>query len=319
MREFKSGFAPKIQEYLRFRMAMGYSGDHEKNLAFFDRFCCEHYPYEQCLNAKIVREWISYEIAQGRKGLPNKASAIRLFAKYLGDGAYVLPADYSSKKSSFAPYIFTDEELAALFHAADTLKHRQDPFLGITVSVLLRLLFACGLRPSEGRCLRHGNICFETGEILITKTKRNKERIVVMSDDMLALMKQYDIRRTPVARGNEYFFVRGNGEAIQSAHLYGLFQRCWKAANPNVAPHLLPHARMHDLRHRYASTLLQKWIDEGRNLYAMLPYMRAYMGHERLTDTAYYIHILPERLLLSPGVDWERLDSLVPEVKVWQR
>jgi integrase len=308
-----------IQEYLRFRTAMGFSGDHEKQLTFFDRFCCERYPHEHCLNAEVVRKWISYEIAQGRSGLPNKASAIRLFAKYLGKGAYILPMDYVSRKSSFAPYVFTDEELAVLFRAADTLRHQQDSFLSVTIPVLLRLLYACGLRPNEGRCLKRGNICFETGEILITKTKRNKERIVVMSDDMLALMKQYDIRRTFVAPGNEYFFVRSNGEAIKSRHLHWLFQKCWKAANPNVAPHLLPHARMYDLRHRYASTVLQNWIDEGRNLYAMLPFLRSYMGHERLTDTAYYIHILPERLLLSPCMDWERLDSTVPEVNVWRR
>ena len=63
--------------------------------------------------------------------------------------------------------------------------------------------------------------------------------------------------------------------------------------------------------------MLHKWIDEGRNLYAMLPYLRAYMGHERLDDTAYYIHILPERLLSSPGVDWDRMDRIIPEVNIW--
>ena len=37
----------------------------------------------------------------------------------------------------------------------------------------------------------------------------------------------------------------------------------------------------------------------------MLPYLRAYMGHEKFSDTAYYIHILPERLMVSPGVQWD--------------
>ena len=41
----------------------------------------------------------------------------------------------------------------------------------------------------------------------------------------------------------------------------------------------------------------------------MLPYLRAYMGHEKFEDTAYYIHILPDRLLKSPGVDWESIAS----------
>ena len=50
----------------------------------------------------------------------------------------------------------------------------------------------------------------------------------------------------------------------------------------------------------------------------MLPYLRTYMGHEKFADTAYYIHILPENLLRSPGVDWNRLDAIVPGVEVWE-
>jgi len=41
------------------------------------------------------------------------------------------------------------------------------------------------------------------------------------------------------------------------------------------------------------------------------------MGHERFSDTAYYIHLLPENLLSSPSVDWDAIDADVPEVSVW--
>ena len=79
----------------------------------------------------------------------------------------------------------------------------------------------------------------------------------------------------------------------------------------------LPPLRPYDLRHRFASELLQKWIDEGKDLYAMLPYMRTYMGHVRFEDTAYYIHLLPDRLLSSPGVDWEAIDRICLERDIW--
>ena len=71
-------------------------------------------------------------------------------------------------------------------------------------------------------------------------------------------------------------------------------------------------------RHRYASTVLQKWLSEGRDLYAMLPYLSAYMGHEDFSYTAYYIHLLPENLLNSAGVDWSVIDAVNPEVDVWK-
>ena len=51
------------------------------------------------------------------------------------------------------------------------------------------------------------------------------------------------------------------------------------------------------------------------NLNAMLPYLSAYMGHSNFSDTAYYIHLMPENLLASAAVDWEKLDALIPEVE----
>jgi integrase len=81
---------------------------------------------------------------------------------------------------------------------------------------------------------------------------------------------------------------------------------------------MLPKVRPYDLRHRFASTILQKWLTEERDFYAMLPYLRAYMGHEKFSHTAYYIHLLPENLLCSSGVDWSAIDSVNLEVTIWK-
>jgi hypothetical protein len=47
----------------------------------------------------------------------------------------------------------------------------------------------------------------------------------------------------------------------------------------------------------------------------MLPYLRAYMGHEEFESTAYYIHLLPENLVRSAGINWEALNAILPEVE----
>jgi hypothetical protein len=39
------------------------------------------------------------------------------------------------------------------------------------------------------------------------------------------------------------------------------------------------------------------------------------MGHNQFEDTAYYIHLLPEKLLSSSAVDWSKFSNLIPEVK----
>lgn len=46
----------------------------------------------------------------------------------------------------------------------------------------------------------------------------------------------------------------------------------------------------------------------------MLPYLSAYMGHTQFDDTAYYIHLLPEKLRKSPAIDWKKFEKIFPEV-----
>lgn len=72
--------------------------------------------------------------------------------------------------------------------------------------------------------------------------------------------------------------------------------------------------RVYLLRHRYATAMFMKWLDEGIDINVMLPYLSAYMGHAEFSDTAYYIHLLPERLLKSAGVEWQKMAALIPEV-----
>ena len=318
MNEFKSGFAPLIKEYLDFRKSMGFSNDHEKHLKRFDTYCAEHYPDDTILTKANVRGWYADEILNKRKCLQNKAAAIRLFAAYLGRNAYVLPANCIPKTPEFTPYILTEDELVNFYNAVDAFHYDKDPFLSETMKVLIRILYVCGLRPNEGRAIRMKDIDFVTGEILITKTKRNKERIVVASDDMLALLKQYRQKRELFAHDDECFFIHGDARPIESYQLRDYIKRCWKNANPEIDETDLPNLRPYDLRHRFASSVLQKWIDEGKNLYAMLPYLRAYMGHVRFEDTLYYIHILPERLVSSQGVRWDVIDSVGLEGGIWE-
>jgi hypothetical protein len=54
-------------------------------------------------------------------------------------------------------------------------------------------------------------------------------------------------------------------------------------------------------------------MDAGRDVMGLLPALSAYVGHSELTSTLYYIHLLPERLRSSPGVDWASLSEVYGE------
>jgi integrase len=313
---FESVFAGRLSAMLEFRAARGYKRDTYLNHYIrFDRYCCAQRCENHGLTLELVHEWLesddTYELAR-------RATAIRLFGQYLdavGETAYVLPNKYASGGKPKPPYIFTDDEMSALFAAIDRLKPTEsEPYLNEIAPVLFRLTYTCGLRPNEGRELATENVNLDTGEVLITHTKRNKERIVVMSDDMLAMSREYDLRRGIFGGKNPSFFPSGSGGPLSTEKVYAAFNKAWGAARRTLECPMPSPVRVYSLRHRFASACLNRWLDNGDNLMAMLPYLRAYMGHDKLNETAYYIHILPENLTNSPGVDREALNAILPEV-----
>ena len=318
MKEYVSKLAPAIKEYLEFRKTLGYSGCQKIQLTMLDAYCHQCHPDIDTLTKEVVQGWIRYEALQGRGGIRSKATSARKLALYMGNGAYMLPTKMTPKYPRYTPYILTDDELSRLFLSVDNIKGRTDYSIKLMFPTLLRLMYTCGLRPNEARSIKRKNINFDTGEILIEKTKMNKERIVVISEDMLRQCRKYDAARTILTPQSEYFFVLANDVAISGKQLLEVFHRCWRQANPNIPTNMLPRVRPYDLRHRFASTVLQKWLSEGRDFYAMLPYLRAYMGHQDFSQTAYYIHLLPENLLASSGIDWRAIDGVSPEVDIWK-
>jgi integrase len=321
MSKFISGLAPALNSLLDYREALGFSRDsYMSNLTNFDYYCAEYYSNENTVSKDMALGWLRREMEKTRSNINAKATAVRMIGKYLtatGRESYILPDGIVTQKTEPTPYIFTDSELVALFNATDSLwEHGSHDAL--IAPVLFRLIYTCGLRPNEGRELECANVNLDTGEILITRTKRKKERLVVMSCDMLTLCKKYNERRKDFGGGSAFFFPSHDGAVYSEQRLDRLFKKCWAMANPSVSPDELPSIRMYDLRHRFASAALNRWLDEKRDLYTMLPYLRAYMGHKHMSETAYYIHILPENLLKSASIDWAALESLVPEVSIWQ-
>jgi integrase len=315
MNEFKSAFAVQIAEMLEFREAIGYKADtHKAYLLKFDEFCCENYPAATELTERIALAWAEPEQGCG----VGANQAIRAFGDYLAamnEPAYILPEGYTSQKSSFNAYVFTDRELSALFSEIDCVQpSAANPHINIIAPVLFRLTYTCGLRPNESRELLREHVNLETGEIFITNTKKQRERMVVMSDDMLEYARNYETIRRSLADDNLFFFPSAQGTPYSANTIDKLIKSCWTRANPDITKKELPSVRVYDLRHRFASACLNRWLDEKRDLMVMLPYLRAYMGHLRMDDTLYYVRLLPEKLVKSGSINWDALDNMLPEV-----
>lgn len=109
---FSSGLSSSIEAYLRYREGMNYGGKGERSyLQSFDKYCAVHFPESTSLTKDVVRGWFSDEITKGHLALENKAITIRMFARFLGPSAYILPMGCVPKVSQYIPYIMTDKEL----------------------------------------------------------------------------------------------------------------------------------------------------------------------------------------------------------------
>ena len=197
MNNLKNGFAEQIKKYLDYREALGYSRETDGHmLARFDKYCVANYADVKELTREVICDWIHSE----NTSIPNKTTAIRNFAKYIqahGYDAYEYPASGQNRnKGKFLPHMFTAEELRALFSCIDKMKPSlRHPNLQVILPMMFRLIYACGLRPGEGRELLRDSIDFETGTIRIINTKGKKERTVVMSDDLRERCLEYDKER----------------------------------------------------------------------------------------------------------------------------
>jgi len=66
-------------------------------------------------------------------------------------------------------------------------------------------------------------------------------------------------------------------------------------------------------RHHFAYANIERWMAQGTNVAAMLPYLSVYMGHATVESTYYYIHTSPD-FMNAYGHITRQSQSLLPEV-----
>ena len=147
------------------KRATGYKYDAEERvLARFAAFSASQFPGLEAPTRASVEAWITSARQRGVRPatLQGLAAPVRELARWLGRRgvpAYVLPAGALPRPARYVPHIYTDRELAALFAQTDRCHYNsQVPFRHLVMPVLFRTIYACGLRASEARLLRFGDV-----------------------------------------------------------------------------------------------------------------------------------------------------------------
>ena len=321
MSVYSSNLASFIDGLVSQKKALGYSfGYGERVLKLFDDFCLEKYPDEITITKAMGLEWTTRLPGEKKSVSTAKRMApVRELGKYMqrkGIEAYIIPNEFVKQSSArYMPHIFTDDELSMIFHEMDVIDNHIHPnsFEQYVMPVLFRLIYSCGLRPQEGRLVKRCDIDLEEGVLFIPESKQHKDRYVPLSPEMLKLCKKYSKVIEKKAPENEYFFPSGARTCYQSTSIEANFRRYWMRTGLSATMNGNT-PRIYDFRHTLATKKLYQWMKEGRDLDACLPFLSTYMGHAHLSQTAYYIHLVPEIFPTLAGLDWNQFSSLFPEV-----
>jgi integrase/recombinase XerD len=223
----------------------------------------------------------------------------RGFARYLAtiDPESEVPSKdlLPATRPRVAPYIYSPEEIQALFDAAAKLTPR---LRAVRHQTLIGLLAATGLRPREALWLDRGDVDLQHG-VLRVHGKQKKQREVPLHATTTRALAQYARQRdarfpdpdTPA------FFISSRGRRVARGELNQTFQKligqvglegCGQRARP----------RPHDLRHSFAVRTLIDWYQAGEDVDRKLPLLSTYLGHVNPASTYWYFEAVPELLQL---------------------
>jgi integrase len=314
---FVSNFADRLGKFFEQKQALGYSYKGTVyDFRFFDRMCAEYFPDETELTADICNAWASRRGNESNKTTERRLPFIREFARYLirtGEQAYVLPTGRTKRGQRYIPYIYSPAEVAEMWRAFDDVySTKVYPVAHIVLPTLIRLLYCCGLRPSEALGLRVEDVDLHGGKLFIAESKGRKDRIVMLADDVRELCQNCNGMLREFMPDRHFFFAKNSVDACSYKWLSHIFRQIREKLHLENTRDYPP--RLYDLRHTFATHRLYQWMREGKDLYSMLPYLSSYMGHTKISETLYYIHLVPGMLEIMSGFKYKPVADIFPEV-----
>jgi integrase/recombinase XerD len=180
---------------------------------------------------------------------------------------------YHIREPQKIPLVMSPDETRRLLAVATSLKAR----------VALSLCYGCGLRAGEVVRLKVKHIDGAQKIIRIEQSKSRKDRNVMLSPEMIDLLRQwwkarrgFDAHTTPLQE-RWLFPGRKPGRPMTTRQLNRLFHEAADGAG------IKKGVTLHALRHSFATHLLERGTD--------IRIIQTLLGHDRLDTTARYTRV----------------------------
>lgn len=310
--EFVSVFADEIQNYINDKAAAGYNGENfRRSLANFDKFCTEQAIKTPVFTTRHASSWLKQRENESHTTHYSRINTSKHFLKYLrmkGYDVYVV-RDIKYKGTDFAPYIYSDDETERYFLAVDSHSSGRNRKDAIQYPVMFRILYCCGTRINETLGIRKQDVDLDKGILLLNQTKNNRQRYVVVGDDLRELLKDYADKCFYLLNDTDYIFTNANGGRLDKKTVYEKHRRfLFQAGIPYQGDGTGP--RIHDWRHHMAVYSFKRMADSGLDMYVALPILSAYLGHKTIFATEKYVRLT---LQLFPYIE-EKFHPLVDRI-----
>jgi len=176
--------------------------------------------------------------------------------------------------ASTLPVVLDPEEVAEFFDYIPSLKYR----------AALMLCYGAGLRIGESVAVKVSDIDSRRMLIHVQKGKGSKDRYVMLSPRLLAVLRRY----WRAARPREWMFPSWRGNRHLSPE--SLSQACRDASRQAG---LSKRVTAHTLRHSFATHLLEQGTDTR--------VIQVLLGHSRIDTTARYVKVAAHVIAATPS------------------
>lgn len=298
----------QLQDYLTMRRHLGFKlRGTEYLLRQFVRFAKVRGIAR--ITTPLAVQWATQRPESEPVTIAARYRTLRLFALYLNTfdshnevpPAGLLPCRRERK----SPYIYTDQEVVRLVDEAKTLPSPKG-LRGPTLSALIGLLAATGMRIGEAIALDRNSVDLNNAMLTIHHAKGYRKRLIPLHTSTCTMLLRYECLRNRLCPRplSQSFFVSEQGMRLKDNRVRAWFATVsrhigLRKANANRGP------RLHDLRHRFTVQTLLRWYRTDVDVDVHMPELSTYLGHLHVSGTYWYLSAIPELLQLATR-RWER-------------
>ena len=171
-----------------------------------------------------------------------------------------LPRFKNQKK---LPVVLSRDEVRQILGCIKNVKHK----------LMLVVMYSSGLRVSEVVILRVGDLDFERNLIFVRNGKGKKDRMTVLSEKLVDVIKRYVSNK----KTDDLIFESVRGGWLNTASVQKVFRRALCDSGVKKS------ATCHSLRHSFATHLIENGTD--------IRYVQELLGHVRIETTQIYTHV----------------------------